>query len=607
MNIRVNTAEELYSAILAEGIEEIVVEEGVYEIDKTLKIKSGTKLRGDGDVVFKGTKRVSVDCAEYADGIYVLDLNKEGISDTGKFGEGPYNDFWREYDIPKPHMTEFGPSLEVYSDNKKMNMTRYPKDGFIKIEKALGKTRVDREGGTRSGTVEGVFIPEETEVFDRNDTDEMLLVGYWSLDWATQRHLIKNYNKETKVVEVTEPYHEYYYIDENTHDKDNVGRFYILNLLSEVKEPGDWCINRKEGKLYFIPFEGQQYLDISVCENLFEAENKEDISIENVSVLGCRKSAFYFNKCKNVSVSGCKMYNVGAWGAILDWCTESQVSDCEVYNTGGGGIACSGGDRATLTSSKNRVMRNTIHNIAYWHRTYLAGIEINGVNVVVSENRIYDVPHFAIAFHGNEHIMEKNHIRNACYESNDAGAIYAGRDYTCRGTIIRYNCIQDLMGYNGEGCLGIYFDDGMCSAEVYGNILTNMTGLAILVGGGRNFDIHDNIFYNCTRSFMIDDRLESWPFGNAGVAKHLADVPYRSEIWEKAYPYLYKILDDEPTLPKYNKFYRNTVIGGIGITLTDKYIDDLLERYDNTYVEVSDNEKAYKNLPKHWLYYTTEM
>ncbi|MDY6017436.1 MAG: hypothetical protein SPI97_07460 [Oscillospiraceae bacterium] len=53
------------------------------------------------------------------------------------------------------------------------------------------------------------------------------------------------------------------------------------------------------------------------------------------------------------------------------------------------------------------------------------------------------------------------------------------------GNIDRYNCISDI----GSGDFtphGIYFDDNSSGQTAYGNILINIPGYAILVGGGRD-------------------------------------------------------------------------------------------------------------------------
>ncbi len=610
MQLYVNNVQELYEALEntnASGEKTVInLKKGRYEVLETIKLAGNVEIAGEEGTVFAGTKRIDITKAEKIGGIYKLDLNSCGISDCGSFGMGPYEDFWNKYDIPKPHMDDEGPSLELYYGDTKMNISRYPETGFLNIKEALGPTKtffMDK----KSGTLEGIFIPSDVDFFRNDNTENMLLIGYWNVDWATQRHTIDSFDREKGIIKVNEPYHSMGgYRDGECYSGEIGGKFYVINAISQVKKQGDWFIDRKKGELYFIPFENQEYIDVAVCENMFEGENIKNVTVKNIEITRLRKSAFKFTGCEDIHIEGCKMYNAGAWGAILDWCSNSSVSYCEIYNTGGGGIAMSGGDRNTLKSSGCVVNNNTIHDIAYWHRTYLAGIELNGVNVIARENYIYDVPHFAIVFQGNNHVIEKNRIRNACYESNDAGAIYAGRDYTCQGTVIRYNYLSDLLGFEGRGCIGIYFDDGMCTAEVYGNILVNMPYVAILIGGGRNFDVHDNHFFDCKITVMFDDRLDRWSGGNKTHLRHLEEVPYRSEIWKEAYPYLYNILEDEPTLPKYNKFYRNVVIGGDGITMSGEKLEKYMEHYDNIYTPLDTNTPHVWHLEK-WFYLTDNL
>ena len=162
------------------------------------------------------------------------------------------------------------------------------------------------------------------------------------------------------------------------------------------------------------------------------------------------------------------------------------------------------------------------------------------------------------------------------------------------------------MGFEGRGCVAIYFDDGMCTAEVYGNTLVNMTYIGIQIGGGRNFDIHDNHFYNVKLAVSFDNRLERWSGGTNKQIIHLNEVPYQNEIWKEAYPYLYKILDDEPQLPKYNKFYNNIVIGGDGVTMTHEGLEQYFEHYGNTYHALEDNTPHIWHLAK-WHYLTDKL
>ena len=563
MDFTVRNTAELIGALSAPGAKRISVKKGSYEIGKTLYIDSNTEIVAENGTLFSGTKRISLEGLKSEGGVYRIKLSDYGIFDYGEFGLGPYKEFWKEYDIPKPHMEEFGPSLELYSGTKKMNLSRYPRKGFAYVKEVVGETVKNDPHGKPRSRAEGLFIPDDTRIFDENDISDLLLIGYWNWDWATQRHLVDAYDKKTGVVKVNEPYHVYGYTG------DGIGHFYALNVKSELKRPGDWYIDRKNGEIYVIPYKNQKSVDVTVVENMFEATGKSNIKISGVSVIKCRKSAYRFESCDNLTVENATVQNVGAWAVIADKCTNTTVSGFNVSKTGGGGIAVSGGDRNTLTPSNNKVIHNEITDVAYWHKMYHAGIEINGVGVTVSHNLIHDVVHSAIIWQGNDHIIEYNEIKNASYESNDAGAIYAGRDYTCRGNVIRYNYIHDLFGYQNKGCAGVYFDDGLCSAEVYGNTFANIVQMAILLGGGRDFNVHHNNFVNCTVAMTLDDRYFTW-MSNAKNLRHLDEVPYRSELWKSRYPELYTILDGDPKLPEGNRFDYNTVIGGRGVMVAER-------------------------------------
>lgn len=560
----------------------VSLEKGVYEITKTLEFKENNiTVVGNGSTV-KGSVRVPVS----GEGIVEIDLKNLGITDFGRFGEGPYEDFWKgEVSVPKPHLTDLGPGLELFYEGKLMPISRYPEVGFIRITEALGETPIMFKN-ERNGSSEGIFRCGDDKIKDFKDTDELLLVGYWNADWATQRHTIKSISDDG-VIEVNKPWHTFGYRDGGCFTGEIGGKFYVLNAREAIKYPGQWCINRKTGKLYVYLFEGQEYVEISLANDIFHANGKSSLSICDLNLSQCRKSGICIENSRDITISNCNVTNAGAWGILGENCMRMSVSDCFVTETGGGGIALWGGDRNTLTSSENSISGCEITEIARWHKTYMAAIEIGGVGGHVYENKIYDVPHFGMLYSGNNHIIEKNDIGNACYESNDAGAIYTGRDYSYRGHIIRYNYLHDMYGFEGKGCIGLYFDDAVSSASVYGNTFANMPYIALLLGGGRDYDIHDNVFINCKMAVMIDARASRWKNFTSNPMKVLSRVDYRGDIWKKAYPELFDFLDNNPFMPLGNKLYRNRIIGGDGLCIESSDVAKLLELKDNEFVKPS--------------------
>lgn len=90
-------------------------------------------------------------------------------------------------------------------------------------------------------------------------------------------------------------------------------------------------------------------------------------------------------------------------------------------------------------------------------------------------------------FNGNDHLMEYNEINDVCYESNDAGAIYAGRNWRMRGNVIRYNYLHDISGFEGKGCVGVYLDDVVApNSEVRDSIPDNFIIANLLFVNPKN-------------------------------------------------------------------------------------------------------------------------
>jgi len=131
-----------------------------------------------------------------------------------------------------------------------------------------------------------------------------------------------------------------------------------------------------------------------------------------------------------------------------------------IEDIGEGGVVLSGGDRQTLTPANLYVERSTIRRFERVSRTYRPAILLNGVGNRAVGNKISDSPHTAILFTGNDHLISQNEIFDVCKETGDAGAIYTGRDWSARGTVISDNHIHDIapnvaMG----GTIGVYLED----------------------------------------------------------------------------------------------------------------------------------------------------
>lgn len=226
-------------------------------------------------------------------------------------------------------------------------------------------------------------------------------------------------------------------------------------------------------------------------------------------------------------------------------------------------------------------MKNTeISNFSRLQRCYSPAINIEGVGITVSNNLIYDGPHTAIVFSGNNNSIEYNEIHSVGQETDDLGAIYSGRDWTYRGNKINYNYIHNLGNeLSDHGIGGIYLDDCMSSAEVYGNIFYEVD-TPLFIGGGRDHIISNNLILDCNKSIYFDDRGLSWNLDE--LYDGLDSVDYTNNIWKTAYPELYNTDENDFGTPANNTISNNILYKSGDFDISQSVIDNGTIKSNNT-------------------------
>ncbi len=464
-----------------------------------------------------------------------------------------------QVDLKKLGLTDYGPvkggGLELFFDDRPMTLARWPNEGFVKITGLVEPDTVNVRGTKGSKT--GQFMYEGDRPNRWLKENDAWVHGYWFWDWSDARQKIESIDTDKHIISVVPPYHHYGY---------RVGQwFYAMNILAELDSPEEWYLDRQSSILYFWPprpvDKGRAI--VSISKGLLDLSDVSHVTFEGLTFEACRGTAVVLSNCQQCCINSCILRNLGDAAIHVAGGKGNRVESCDIYQTGRGCISLSGGDRATLSPGGHVAENNHIHDYGRWDRMYTPAISLAGVGNRASHNLIHDAPHMAIGFGGNNHTIEFNEIHHVCLESNDAGAIYAGRDWTMRGTIIRHNYLHHINGFEGKGCVGVYLDDMFCGTQIYGNLFYQVTRAAF-IGGGRDCTVENNIFVDCQRALHIDARAMNW--ASASVETTMTDrlkaMPYTSELWRQSYPKLVNILADEPAAPKGNVVARNLFIGG---------------------------------------------
>lgn len=457
------------------------------------------------------------------------------------------------------------PRLEVFFNDRPMEISRWPNQGFIKIEEVLGETGIEVRGV--KGCKEGIFVYGGDRPRRWTGEKDAWVQGYWFRDWAEQRHKIESIDVGRRTISVVPPYHYYGY---------RKGQWFRgFNLLAEIDEPGEWFIDRVAGILYFWPPApiDPGRVEVSMASGLFALNGTSHVTIRGLLMEAARGTAVTIAGGERCRVMACTFRNLGNHAVTVFNGKEHGVIGCDMYGMGGGGIYLVGGDRKALESAGHFAENNHIHHFGRWDRMYRPGLFLSGVGLRASHNLIHDAPHSAILFGGNDHVLECNEIHNVCQESHDCGAIYSGRSWTLRGHVIRYNYLHHLCGKDGGPCNGIYLDDLFSSALVRGNIFYQVWR-PVFLGGGRDNAIENNVFVDCPKAVHIDARALGWcgPHADGRIKEAqergtIAGVRYKEPPFSTRYPQLVGLLDDEPKKPKGNVVRRNIFWQGQGENL----------------------------------------
>ena len=485
--------------------------------------------------------------------VMVAHLARQGLTDYGQpaprgFGQGTPFENENFFVISERGFGATGgaPEAELFWNDQPMTLARWPNEGFCDIHGTDGEDRI------RVRTKRLARWVSESDPW---------IMACWKHDWAELHERIVGIDPRRRVITRSADIKPSYGIDAKR------ARWYAYNLLSEIDRPGEYYIDRHSGLLYFWPPDRPGEATLSLADGFVKARDLSHVYFRHLRFQVCRESAIVLKGGKDCRVTGCTIGNTGRCAVLSSGGIGHAVNGCDVYDCGEGGIGLGGDGRFDLVPALHNVENNHIHHYSRRACTYKPAIGVQGVGCRIAHNLIHDGPGIAVSARGNDHVVEYNEIHNVVTNVSDAGAYYVGRDWSERGTEVRYNYWHQICSTEKPHGMTIYLDDQYSGLTIKGNLFEKCAH-PVFIGGGSDNVVANNVFLHCSEAIHLDDRGTTWQKAatldpNGTLQKRLRLTPFLGRRWQTRYPFLSYVLNADPGVPKRNVVRRNVCSGGV--------------------------------------------
>jgi parallel beta-helix repeat protein len=319
-------------------------------------------------------------------------------------------------------------------------------------------------------------------------------------------------------------------------------RYFVENVPEVLDAPGEWYLDPRTGYLRLWATKSLAKAEViaPVVGRVFQFEGSSDSAapVRNITILGLT--------IKNTDYSpddGCVGFGMGKDGVIyLHEAVGCRVENCDFLNIGKYAVCIVGGARNSvignniahgaeggvlvLDSAGNTISDNYIHHCGEIYK-HIGGVVLEGAGAsdnVVSHNLIHTISRYGITLKnpGSRNVIEYNELYDLNTETYDTGGIEVTQhDPEFRsGSVIRNNIVHDVIGYSSDNgkpvflSWGIYLDSYAGGYTVTDNIVYRNSHGGVMVQGGKDNRIENNIFVGSTVAQLLFANFRNNSTGN---------------------------------------------------------------------------------------------
>ncbi len=535
--------------------------------------------------------------ARLRDSIVEIDLKALGCSSIK-----PYADIF----------TDDGGIVELFVNQKRMPLSRYPNTGDMTMKKVLinGGGQESKKANWEDfyGEKKMETLPPRPGVFEYRDprtaswaqllNKGVWLKGFWRIPWQNEAVRVAKIDTVAKTITLAVPVpggigNKYTRPEGNGKEP-----YWLMNLPEEIDVPGEWALDFETGKLYFYPPHLLTNATISIADNrqpLILLNNAKHIQLKKLTVEENLGDGIAVRGGANNLIAGCTVRNVTQNGIVLDGGFDHKALSNDVYETGAGGIWLRGGDETAnpRIPANFSIINNHVHHFSRLVRVYAAGINAGftgggggghhvAVGMKIEHNLVHHTPHVGVLFGSWDSYFAYNEVFSYCQVSDDMGAFYAYDKYERMGNhTFCYNFV-----HNSPIGDAIYFDHDHRDMKVFGNIIALQSqpkrrGTAYLykigsqVTNPQTIECYNNIAINCNYGFQF-------------ISANPVNKIYNNVSVNCGKPYTCKIVR--------NKAYDTTMAIANGQNMTYEEDPGFVNMAGNNF-KLKPNGKIFKDLP----------
>lgn len=455
----------------------VSIRQGTYFLERPFELTSADSGTRDCPIIYeahrtsKGVERVIISGGRTISGFKPVEVNGHEMVVA---------------DIPEARDGEWNPD-QLFVNDLRAQRTRLPKQGWYTIKSAPPAEK------WQDGQDTFTFNPGEIKA-DWHNLADVDVVTYNF--WVESRMPIKSVDEAANTVHLAKKSRFWLRKD---FDKSAYARFTVENVFEALDTPGQWYLDRREGKLYYYPRPGEDWrkaefvvprlvtpisisgtaenpIQFVTFRNLRFSHNQFTRPLDQsgfpqaaIDVPGFIRAAF----ARNCEIDRCEFSRIGTYAVEFgDGCSNCTVRRSLINDMGAGGVKIShGAQRITISDNEisdggkifpsavgvwigasphNRIVNNTISDLNYtgisvgWSWGYA---KTAGVDNLIALNYIHHVGRGVL--------------------SDLAGIYTLG---VSPGTTIRNNVIHDCESFSYGGW-GIYTDEGSSGILIEDNIV----------------------------------------------------------------------------------------------------------------------------------------